>query len=157
MASDSDLRKRLGAPKQIGVVVRDARKTADILSRLLGLGPFRFVDWPSDRPDMISFHRGNEGEFRLLEAFAQFGNIEIELIETVEGECGYSEYLREHGEGLHHLLFEVDDLDDTVSVFREMGIEPVFGGTGNRPGTRWLQLDTVPILGWSIELRNSLP
>jgi len=147
----------LGDPQQIGVVVKDARRTADMLSGLLGIGSWRFVEWPSDRPDMMSFYNGGNGNFRLLEAFARLGNIEIELIEPIEGECGYTEYLKEHGEGLHHIMFEVDDLDNTVSAFNQMGIGAVFGGTGNRPGTRWLHLNTVPLLGWSIELRNRLP
>ena len=86
-----------------------------------------------------------------------FGNIEIELIEPISGESGYSKYLEEHGEGLHHMMFEVPDLDEAVSLFSQLGINVLFGGTGNRPGTTWLHLDTIEMLGWSIELRNSLP
>ena len=143
-----------GDPLQIGLVVKDARRMAELLSSLLGIGPFRFIEWPTNRPDMRSFYRGETGDFHLLEAFADFGNIEIELIEPVSGECGYSEYLEEHGEGLHHMMFEVPDLNEAIAYFKAKGIEVLFGGTGNRPGTTWAHLDTMELLGWTVELRN---
>jgi hypothetical protein len=83
MSDNSEDRIELGNPKQIGAIVKDARRSASLLSSLTGVGPFRFLEWPSDRPDMTSFHRGREGNFRLLEGFANFGNIEIELIEPI--------------------------------------------------------------------------
>lgn len=157
MSENGEDRIELGDPKQIGAIVKDARRSASIISSLSGVGPFRFVEWPSDRPDMTSFYKGRNGNFRLLEGFASFGNIEIELIEPIGGECGYTEHLARHGDGLHHIMFEVTDLEGTISKFNRLGISPLFGGTGNRPGTRWVQLDTVPLLGWSMELRNKLP
>jgi methylmalonyl-CoA/ethylmalonyl-CoA epimerase len=145
-----------GKPVQIGLAVKDARRTANLLSELLGIGPFRFVQWPTNRPDMRSFYQGNPGSFRLLEAFAEFENIELELVEPLEGESGYSEYLAEHGEGLHHMLFEVSDMEAAIAWFKEKGLEVKMGGTGNRPGTTWLHIDTVPLLGWSVELRSKV-
>jgi methylmalonyl-CoA/ethylmalonyl-CoA epimerase len=145
-----------GNPLQIGLVVKDARRTADLLFNLLGIGPFRFVEWPTDRADMRSFYQGQPGKFRLLEAFANWGNIELELVEPLGGESGYSEYLAQRGEGLHHLLFEVSDLEQAVAWFAEKGLSVKMGGTGNRPGTTWLHVDTVPLLGWAVELRSKV-
>jgi hypothetical protein len=144
----------IGKPLQIGLVVKDARRTADLLFELLGIGPFRFVEWPTSRPDMRSFYNEEPGDFRVLEAFANFDNIELELVEPLSGKSGYSEYLAERGEGIHHMLFEVSDLENVVALFADKGIPVKMGGTGNRPGTTWLHLDTVSILGWSLELRN---
>jgi methylmalonyl-CoA/ethylmalonyl-CoA epimerase len=145
----------LGNPVQIGMVVRDARRTADLLTSLLGIGPFRFIDWPLDRIQ-DSFYRGKPCKWRMTLAFANYDNIEIELIEPVEGENGYTEYLNNVGEGLHHLLFEVDDIDDVFSKFSLRGIGTIMGGSGLRPGTRFVYLDTISMLGWSIELRNKV-
>jgi len=154
MDEESKPKINFGKPLQIGIVVKDARRTADLLFELLGIGPFRFVEWPTSRPDMRSFFNGEPGDFHVLEAFANFDNIELELIEPLGGKSGYSEYLAEKGEGLHHMLFEVSDLESVVAQFAEKGIPVKMGGTGNRPGTTWLHLDTVSILGWSVELRN---
>jgi hypothetical protein len=153
---DEEIKPKInfGKPLQIGLVVKDAHRTADLLSELLGIGPFHFVEWPTSRPDMRSFYNEEPGDFRILEAFANFDNIELELVEPLSGKSGYSEYLTERGEGIHHMLFEVSDLENVVARFADMGIPVKMGGTGNRPGTTWLHIDTVPILGWSLELRN---
>jgi methylmalonyl-CoA/ethylmalonyl-CoA epimerase len=143
-----------GKPLQIGIVVKDAHRTAELLTELLGIGPFRFVEWPTSRPDMRSFYNEEPGDFHVREAFASFENIELELVEPFGGISGYSEYLAERGEGLHHMLFEVSDLEAAVAWFADKGISVKMGGTGNRPGTTWLHLDTVSLLGWSVELRN---
>ena len=156
MDEEGKPRPHFGKPLQIGMVVKDAHRTADLLFELLGIGPFRFVEWPTSRPDMRSFFNGEAGDFRLLEAFANFDNIELELIEPLGGQSGYSEYLAEKGEGIHHMLFEVADLENVVAWFAEKGIPVKMGGTGNRPGTTWLHVDTFPILGWSLELRNKV-
>jgi len=156
MDEEGKPKPNFGRPLQIGMVVKDAHRTADLLCELLGIGPFRFVEWPTSRPDMRSFFNGEPGDFRLLEAFANFDNIELELIEPLGGQSGYSEYLAERGEGIHHMLFEVADLENVVAWFKEKGISVKMGGTGNRPSTTWLHIDTVPILGWSLELRNKV-
>ncbi len=147
----------LGKPVQIGFVVRDARRTAHLLSSLLGIGPFRFVDWPLDRPDMRTFYKGQQVRFRLRLAFANLPNIELELIQPLEGDNGFVEMLNTRGEGVHHLLFDVPDPAAVVRSFAEAGIGVTMSGTGLRPGTSWAHLDTVDLLGWSVELRNKLP
>jgi hypothetical protein len=148
----------LGNPLQIALVVEDAHRTAEQLEALFGIGPFRFEDWPpSDRPEFNCFVDGKAADFRTLLAFADWDNLEIELIESVEGTSGYSEHVAEKGEGVHHLLFEVDDLDATIAAFAERGIGVKMGATGRRPGTKWVLLDTADLLGFSIEIRNKLP
>lgn len=145
----------LGEPRQIGFVVRDARKTAALLTSLLGVGPFHFEDWPpADRPEFTREYRGRPGAFRTLLAFANMGGLEIELIQNVEGESDYQDHLQKHGQSIHHLLFEVDDLDQVVCEFAERGIGVTMGATGRRPGTRWVLLDTVDLLGCALEIRN---
>jgi catechol 2,3-dioxygenase-like lactoylglutathione lyase family enzyme len=156
MAEEIKPRMNFGKPLQIGIVVKDAHRTADLLFELLGIGPFRFVEWPTDRPDMKSVYHEESGDFRLLEAFTNFENIELELVQPLGGKSGYSDYLEERGEGIHHILFEVSDLDKVVDWFAEKGIPVQMGGTGNRPGTRWLHLDTVSLLGWAVELRSKV-
>jgi len=149
----------LGKPVQIGLVVKDAHRTAELLWSLFGIGPFQFVEWPPpDRPDMrVAFYNGKPGHWRMRLAFANLGNIEMELAEPIEGENGYADALAERGEGLHHLLFEVPDFDAAVATFAEMGIGVKMGGTGLRPGTNWVHLDTIDLLGWVVELRSKLP
>jgi len=158
MDQQTTLKTMFGNPIQIGLVVKDARRTAELLEALFGIGPFRFEDWPPrDRPEFNRFVDGKPADFRTLLAFADWDNLEIELIESIEGTSGYTEHLAKKGEGVHHLLFEVDDLDAATAAFAERGIGVKMGATGRRPGTRWVLLDTVDHFGFSTELRNKLP
>jgi methylmalonyl-CoA/ethylmalonyl-CoA epimerase len=148
----------LGDPLQIAFIVKDAHRTAELLETIFGIGSFVFEDWPpSNRPEFERFVDGKPSEHRTLLAFASWNNLEIELIENVEGTSGYSEYLAEKGEGVHHLLFEVDDLEKTIEAFAERGIGVKMGATGRKPGTRWVLLDTNGLFGCSIEIRNKMP
>jgi catechol 2,3-dioxygenase-like lactoylglutathione lyase family enzyme len=146
----------LGQPVQIGMVVEDAHRTAERLWSLFGFGPFRFTEWPWDRPDMKGTYNGRPAHFRMLLGFADLGNIQLELVEPLEGDTIYSEFLSRAGEGIHHLLFDVPDIDRVVATLAERGIGVKMSGTGLRPGTKWLYLDTYELLGWNVELRTKL-
>lgn len=54
----------------------------------------------------------------------------IELLQPVRGPSIYHEWLERHGEGLHHLGFWVDSLDETISVMRRRGFEVLQSGRG---------------------------
>ncbi len=54
--------------------------------------------------------------------FVQIGSFQIELIQPVEGEPIYKEFLNSKGEGAHHIAFTVDDLDEETAKLVEKGI-----------------------------------
>jgi methylmalonyl-CoA/ethylmalonyl-CoA epimerase len=145
----------LGNPTQIGILVKDARKTAKILNLLTGIGPWRFEDWPPEnRPEFESYSDGKPTSWRATLAFSICDSLEIELIETYEGECGYSDFVNRRGEGMHHLQFRVDDVDVIADRFVKQGIKIKMGATGRRPGTKWVLLDTEEMIGFDIELTS---
>ena len=149
----SKLAAELGNPTQVGILVRDARRTAEAISTITGIGPWSFEDWPPpNRPEWESFSDGSPARWRARLAFAQAGPTEIELIETYEGECGYTQFVRERGGGIHHLQFRVDDVDAAARKRRIGGIRIKMGATGRRPGTKWVLLDTFETLGFYVEL-----
>jgi methylmalonyl-CoA/ethylmalonyl-CoA epimerase len=138
---------------QIGIVVADRDRTTDLLTSLFGMGPFRLVEWP-DRVDAKYYYRGVEERIRVKQAFVQLGNVEVELIEPVEGRNAYQDFLDETGGGIHHILFEVTDIDPVIDDLEKSGIKVLQSGTGIRPGTRWALLDTRELLGFYVELRH---
>jgi hypothetical protein len=139
---------------QIGVVVADLKKTTAALTALFGIGPFRYVEWP-DRPQAKYYYRGTEESIRLHQAFVQLGDVEVELIQPVAGERNaYKEFLDQTGGGIHHVLFEVPDIDPVVDQLAKSGVGVLQAGTGIRPGTRWALLDTQKECGFLIELRH---
>jgi methylmalonyl-CoA/ethylmalonyl-CoA epimerase len=138
---------------QIGIVVGDRDRTTQLLTTLFGIGPFRLVDWP-DRPESKYYYRGVEEQVRIKQAFVQLGDVEVELIQPVEGRNAYQDFLDETGGGIHHVLFEVKDIDPVIQELAKSGVTVLQSGTGIRPGTRWALLDTQKLLGFLVELRH---
>ncbi|MCC7353053.1 MAG: VOC family protein [Anaerolineae bacterium] len=136
---------RLAYCVQIGAVVRDVQATMDRLSSTFGIGPWHLYEWPRHRENMKGRYRGQPGNFRFLMAFAQMGHVELELVQPLEGESIYTEFLREKGEGLHHIHFDLPDVQQALASWREDGVATIQSGTGLRPGAEWAYLNTAEL------------
>ena len=102
---------KLPPVEQIGIVVDNVDEAVEHFTALFGWGPFRIRE-----VDVQGFtFRNRPGHCRLKMAFARSGPIEIELIQVLEGETPHSEFLRQKGEGLHHLRFRVDNYDELLA------------------------------------------
>ena len=103
---------------QVGVVVKDLDKTMEHLTSL-GLGPFKVltVYHPS------ATVKGKKVSYQVRLALSQQGPVQLELIEYQKGETIQKDFLDERGEGLHHIKFNVQDLDKTLDAFGKKGIE----------------------------------
>jgi 4-hydroxyphenylpyruvate dioxygenase-like putative hemolysin len=117
------LRKKLELPEinQIGIVVRDMGKAVEYYEGIFGLGPFTVYD---STPDKYWF-RGKPSHMKLRQGKAMLGRIELELIQPLEGESPFHEFLAEQGEGLHHLAFNTEDFDGMVRRFEAAGFKPL--------------------------------
>jgi len=105
---------------QVGVVVKDLDKTVEYLTSL-GLGPFTIKT--NTHPSATV--RGEKVSYEVRIALAMQGPVQLELIEYQKGKTIQKEFLDEKGEGIHHLLFQVRDLNATLKKFAEKGIEPL--------------------------------
>lgn len=142
---------------QIGIVVRDLHSMAENLYRLLGIGPFRILEWPIDGIDPESTYHGEPENYRLLLGFARQGSTQIELIEPLEGQNIWSDFLDTNGPGLHHFRLVVSDFDNKVTELEKAGIKNIASGTGAHIGSKWAYFDTSELLnGIVIELRMRL-
>jgi len=132
-------------------VVKDIDKAIEFYENTLGWGPFTVMEVPMD--DFI--FRGKTGDCRLKLAFANHGQLEMELIQVLEGETPHSEFLREKGEGLHHVRCCVDDVDGVLAELAKDGIEPVFYKEMEGMGKMFAYLNTDKVGGVMLELMNS--
>jgi len=110
----------LGPIDQVAYVVEDLEAA---LPRYVALfGPFDVADAPlSD-----CLYRGRSVDCRLRLAVNHSGPIEIELIEVLEGPAPHLEFLRTHGEGIHHVRFRVAELDVRLAALAHLGFEAIF-------------------------------
>ena len=143
---------------QIGAVVTDLDQTLRTLIEVFGFGPFRVFDWPPPgRLDIEEYYYGRRVHFKARKAFADMGPVELELIQPLEGESIYFDFLREHGAGLHHIRFNVPELQSVVDYLAENHFQVSQMGSGLRPGTIWANFDTERLVGFTIEVMKALP
>ena len=55
-------------------------------------------------------------------AFLPVGDSEIELLQPTDPESGVAKYLEKKGAGMHHLCFEVDDIEATLDRLRSADV-----------------------------------
>lgn len=58
-------------------------------------------------------------------ALLTLGDSEIELLQPVVVETGIARYLEKRGEGLHHICFQVDDIDRDLDALKRRGTEMI--------------------------------
>lgn len=86
-------------------------------------------------------------------AFLPCGETLVELIKPHTDQGSNADYLRQHGPGIQHVAFEVDDLDAALAELAEQGVEPL--GDAPMPGaggTRIAFLDPQAFGGILVEL-----
>jgi catechol 2,3-dioxygenase-like lactoylglutathione lyase family enzyme len=110
----------LGPIDQVSYVVHDIDRALPRYQAMFG--PFEVGTSPLPACTI----RGREADCVLKLAVNRAGPVEIELIQVLEGDTTHAEHLREHGEGLHHVRFRVDDIDAKLPELEAAGYQTVF-------------------------------
>ena len=123
MTDIKELKTKLRLPpvSQIGVVVRDVDKAADYYSSLFGIGPFTIYEFA---PEVHVFN-GEQTYAKIKMGKAMWGNIELELIQPLEGKSPHMDFLQQRGEGVQHLGFNVPNFDELYENFIQEGFKPL--------------------------------
>ena len=78
------------------------------------------------------------------------GGVSFEVIQPLAGETPVKEFLAKKGEGIQHIGFFVDDLDQETAKMAEKGFK--ITQSGESPKVKWAYFDTDKVGGVSIEL-----
>ena len=146
-------------PIQIGVLVRDLDKTLENLENIFGIGPFRIVDYPPEGEDnLVMEYNGEPADFTAKFCFFDLGNIELELIQPLSGKTVWSDYLDRHGDGIHHIKFDIPRHDELKEYMDENGVAMTQSGSavGKNAGKTWAYYGTEDLIGFAIEVMNRL-
>lgn len=92
----------------VGLVVRDIEQAMRFYRDTLGLTLHKMELIP---------------EQGVKAALLTLGESEIELLEPVVSDNGVARYLARKGEGLHHICFQVDDVERDLAALRDSGTE----------------------------------
>ena len=132
---------------QIAVVTNDLEKTMEQYTKLLGWGPWNVYRHVPPRLHDTELH-GKPTEYTMLGAETHVGDIGFELLQPLEGPSIYKDWLKQHGEGLHHVAVMLHDGDESTELkkkFADVGASVLMGGRiGNT--IEFFYLDTEPSL-----------
>jgi len=143
MTADLSNRFGLGPIDQISYVVENIERSLPGFEALFGA----FQVSQNDLPDCTI--RGQQADCTIKMAIGHSGPMEIELIEVVAGETTHTEHLRDHGEGLHHVRFRVDDIDAKLPELEAEGFEIVLYKRFS-PEIAFAYLETPKSIGASV-------
>jgi 4-hydroxyphenylpyruvate dioxygenase-like putative hemolysin len=79
-------------------------------------------------------HRGQAGRFDRKLGWHRHGTVTWEWIESLAGPTVYEEFLNDHGEGFHHLGFDVPDIDAAIVSWAALGVPVVQSGAWGEKG-----------------------
>jgi len=104
---------------QVGIVVQDLDKSMKEYQEALGIGPFDVLDIT----DNNSRIEGAVSPYHLKIALAGNTPVQVELIQVLKGETIHSKFLREKGEGIHHVGMLIDGgIDEKIAELKKRGI-----------------------------------
>ena len=95
-------------------------------------------------------YKGLPTPARAKQSFLQFGRIRVEFLEPDEHDSTWREYLDRHGNIVHHIAFNVEDMGKALSVLEEEGMEVI--QSGNYNGGKSAYIESENELGVMLEL-----
>jgi methylmalonyl-CoA/ethylmalonyl-CoA epimerase len=107
----------------VSLAVNDAEKVMSTWSKVLGVGPWTSTD--------LSGTDAKGRPWKAKEYWAEVGDVVIEIIEPVEGRIVQSRFLDEVGPGLHHVAFQVEDVEQSLAALQEEGAELIVHNPGS--------------------------
>ncbi|MBM3156637.1 MAG: hypothetical protein FJ004_05065 [Chloroflexi bacterium] len=117
---------KLGTEKlkvdHLAVVVKNIEKAVAFYTKAFGL-KFEEIAQHDLPPDVI--YKGKPCPYTMKVTFAHMGPVRLELVQVVKGACIYTDFLEKYGEGVHHIGFEVEDLEKEVANAKAQGLKMI--------------------------------
>ncbi len=132
--------------RQMGLLTGNLDRFMENMRKLYGLEPDRTAFYPKEADP--------ETCVRKL-AFYNFPEIELEVVEPVNAEPVWLDFLAKHGDCLQHVQFNVDNLAEAVKRMEDNGIQLIERGFSlTNPKVEFLFFDTLCTLGYVTEIVN---
>lgn len=137
---------------QINIVVADIKVAAEKWADLLGI----------EKPEICYKHLEGGEDYKyygkpiscdLKTCTIEMDGWILELHEPCGGQSSFQEFLDKHGNGVHHIGFEVGERRD--EIIRELGKDGynVNRTVGIYPGSSWTIVDSEDVLGVNLNIK----
>ena len=139
---------------QVGFVVRDIYETKKKWAKFLGVEEPPVGDSGEYSVTRMQYKGEEAPEAKSLLAFFNLPGLQIELIQPNEAPSTWREYLDTHGEGIHHLAFNVGGMrmEQAIGKCRDFGMTLEQKGEYADGSGRYAYLSAQKDLKTAIEL-----
>lgn len=114
---------------QIGMVVQDVDKAVETYWKLFGIEPWHFYTYQKPLVKKMTYY-GKPADYKIRIALSYFGPMRIELIELVEGNSVYDDFIKTRGYGVQHVGVLVDDMESALEMAKAARIDMIMDGSG---------------------------
>ena len=94
--------------EHIGIAVKNLQEANARFAALLGRDHYKIEEVES------------EG---VRTSFFEVGGVKIELLEATREDSPIAKFIEKRGEGIHHLAFEVANIENSIAGYREKGFQ----------------------------------
>jgi methylmalonyl-CoA/ethylmalonyl-CoA epimerase len=140
--------------EQVCIVTNNLDKSAETMWKNLGIGPWSVHVHDINRSFTEMTYHGKPARFSFKSGHAQTGAFDLELIEPLEGDNIYSDFLRANGEGVQHFrcpkINAIDTYRKTIKDFEKAGF-PCLMSARSMYGL-FAYIDTTKVLNTVIEI-----
>ena len=138
---------------QVNIIVDDIHKSAKAWAAVLGVPePEIWTNHLKSNGEYTYTYRGKDIPCDLQMCVFDMGSWVLELHQVDGTPSTFREFVNKHGQGVHHLGFEVGaDRDKVISQLKEMGFEE--RTVGVYPGSSWTIVDTEDVLGVNLNIK----
>ena len=96
--------------EHIGIAVKNLKSANKLYSKLLNTTPYKTEEVTSENVNT---------------SFFQVGESKIELLEGTSPESPISKFIEKRGEGVHHIAFEVEDIEKEIARLTKEGFQMI--------------------------------
>ncbi|MDT8899135.1 MAG: methylmalonyl-CoA epimerase [Thermanaerothrix sp.] len=121
----------------IAIAVPDVDAALAFWQDALGLTVDHIEDVPSQQATVV---------------FIPVGDSEVELVKPTSGDTGVARFIAERGGGMHHLCFEVDNIEEMLAQLKEKGIRLINESPLELPGRKMAFIHPKSTGGVLVEL-----
>ena len=137
---------------QINIVVADIEKAASKWAEILGIEKPPVILRHLEGGENYTYH-GKPVSCALLVCDIEMGQFVLELHPPAGGESSFQEFLDKHGNGVHHIGFEVGkDRDTVIDGLKAAGLD-TDRTLGIYPGSSWTIVDGEEELGVNLNIK----
>lgn len=106
---------------QVGLVVSDIERARALWAKLLEVEEPPIVETEDWDFTHMTF-RGEASKGRAKLTFFKLENVVLEIIQPIGGPSTWQDFLEKYGEGIHHIAFVAENVDESMRKLSESGV-----------------------------------